>query len=72
MIIVLVMSIMLIDKEVKIFAKYLKELGCKTAFNLDGGGSVKLYYKPKGTNDITTLHSTSRKSSTIMYFTELS
>lgn len=54
-----------------IFAEYLKSLGCKTAFNLDGGGSVKLLYKPKGTTEIMKLHATSRSHSSVMYFTEL-
>lgn len=57
------------------FAKYLKSLGCKKAFNLDGGGLVKLLWKLRGTNNITTLRAIKikgsiRKHSSVMYFTE--
>ena len=52
------------------FGKYLQSLGCKTAFNLDGGGSIATFYKPRGTNNISILAGNKRSLTTVMYFTE--
>ena len=53
------------------FAKFMQSLGCKTAVNFDGGGSVAAFYKPRGTNTVTTLAGNQRSLSSVMYFTEL-
>ena len=47
-------------------AKEFQKLGCKTAYNLDGGGSTTLYYKGKVIN--TPCGSGERKVSDIIYF----
>lgn len=47
-------------------ANEFKNLGCKTAYNLDGGGSTTLYYKGKVIN--TPCGSGERKVSDIIYF----
>lgn len=53
------------------FANFMQKIGCKTAVNFDGGGSVALFYKPSGTNTIKTLSGNKRSLSSVMYFTEL-
>jgi len=53
------------------FANMFKKLGCKTAINIDGGGSVNLLWKPRGTNNFKKLKGTSRSRPAVMYFTEL-
>ena len=58
-------------KNTVVFANMLKTLGCKTAFNVDGGGSTTLLYKPKGTTKITQLKGSTRDRPVVMYFTEL-
>lgn len=52
------------------FANFMKSIGCKTAVNFDGGGSVALLYKKKGTNTINVLTGNQRSLSSVMYFTE--
>ncbi len=47
-------------------AKEFQNLGCKTAYNLDGGGSTTLYYKGQVIN--TPCGSGERKVSDIIYF----
>lgn len=47
----------------------LLTLGCHTAFNIDGGGSINLFYKGQNSG-ITTLKSSSRKIVDILYFVE--
>lgn len=44
--------------------------GCQTAMNLDGGGSVGLLYKAKGTNEITKVVGGGRALPEVGYFTE--
>ena len=46
------------------------ELGCKTAVNLDGGGSVALIYKEKGSNEINTVIGNARSLPEVGYFSE--
>ena len=57
-------------KNTVVFANYLKSLGCKTAFNLDGGGSTSLLFKNSNQSNFTHLKGT-RKNGTMMFFTEL-
>lgn len=45
-------------------------LGCQTAVNLDGGGSVALYYKSKNSKELTTVIRGSRAIPETGYFTE--
>ena len=47
----------------------LTGLGCKTAINLDGGGSVALLYKSKGGN-VETLYGGGRSIVDVFYFVE--
>jgi hypothetical protein len=49
--------------------EFLK-LGCKTAMNLDGGGSVALFYKDKNSNDFTRVIGGGRSLPEVGYFTE--
>lgn len=58
-------------KSTKAFGELLKSLGCKTAFNLDGGGSHAMLYKPSNTSSVKILTGNERSLSTVMYFTEL-
>ncbi|MBQ8892593.1 MAG: DUF5011 domain-containing protein [Bacilli bacterium] len=46
------------------------ELGCKTAVNLDGGGSVALVYKTKGSTEIKTVIGNGRALPEVGYFSE--
>ena len=46
------------------------KLGCKTAMNLDGGGSVALFYKDKNSNEIKTVIGGVRQLPEVGYFTE--
>ena len=50
-------------------SKFL-ELGCQTAVNLDGGGSVALIYKPKGSTEIKTIIGNGRSLPEVGYFRE--
>ena len=52
-------------------AKMMKNLGCKTAFNIDGGGSTSLLFKKAGTSSISVLKRSDRGRPVVMYFTEL-
>ncbi len=45
-------------------------LGCKTATNLDGGGSVSLLYKDKNTTEINAVVGGGRQLPEVAYFTE--
>ena len=45
-------------------------LGCKTGFNFDGGGSIALIYKPKGSDKFTTVVGGLRELPEAGYFTE--
>ena len=51
-------------------ATIMKDLKCVEAFNLDGGGSASLIYKPKGSNSVKTVLNTSRAVADIVYFVE--
>ena len=51
-------------------ATIMKDLKCIEAFNLDGGGSASLIYKPKGSNSVKTVLNTSRTVADIVYFVE--
>ena len=53
------------------FANYVGTLGCKTAFNFDGGGSTALFYKDAKSSSPKTLSGGGRALSAVMYFTEL-
>lgn len=53
------------------FANLLESLGCKTAINLDGGGSTSLYIKSKKSTNVKTIVGNTRALSSVMYFTEL-
>ena len=53
----------------KELAEMMQKLDCKTGFNLDGGGSVNLYYK-KSSKDFKTIKSSNRKIADILYFVE--
>ena len=55
----------------------LKNIGCKTAFNLDGGGSTSMFYKPSNTKTVTKVkcsdgssHNTCRSVVDGIYFIE--
>ena len=50
-------------------ANRMVSLGCHTAVNLDGGGSVNLFYKGN-TNQIVTLRQTNRSLADVLYFVE--
>ena len=52
------------------FANFMATLGCKTAVNFDGGGSVALFYKEPN-KEIKTLTGNGRALSNIIYFIEL-
>ena len=45
-------------------------LGCKTGFNLDGGGSAALYIKSKNKTTHTTISNPGREIADIIYFHE--
>ena len=45
-------------------------IGCKTAVNLDGGGSIALVYKPKGSSKIETIIGNGRDLPEAGYFSE--
>ena len=45
-------------------------LGCQTAMNFDGGGSVGLFYKDKNSNEIITVIGGARALPEVGYFTE--
>ena len=51
-------------------ATIMKELKCIEAYNLDGGGSTSLIYKPKGSNTTKSIVYTSRSVADIVYFVE--
>ena len=53
------------------FANFMGTLGCKTAVNFDGGGSVALFYKEKNSSNTKTLTGNGRALSSVLYFTEL-
>ena len=46
------------------------KLGCQTAMNLDGGGSIALMYKDKNTNEVVRVIGGNRELPEIGYFTE--
>lgn len=45
-------------------------LGCKTAMNFDGGGSIALFYKDKNSNEFVKVVGGGRELSEVGYFTE--
>ena len=53
----------------KSMASYMETLGCRTAFNMDGGGSISLYYKTNSST-INNVRTSSRKVADILYFVE--
>ena len=46
------------------------KLGCQTAFNLDGGGSIAVIYKSKNSETIKTAIGNNRSLTEVAYFTE--
>ena len=52
------------------FVKKLLNLGCKTAFEFDGGGSTSLFFKKSSQSGFTKI-TAGRNNSTMMFFTEL-
>ena len=44
-------------------------LGCRTGYNLDGGGSTNLYYK-KNNKNLKHIVVTARKVADVLYFVE--
>ena len=56
-------------KDNRIGSELKNSFGCKVAYNLDGGGSRKLYYK-KNTSTITKRHGGTRQIPDMMYFVE--
>lgn len=62
---------------IKSVADVFIQIGCKTAFNLDGGGSTSLFYKKPGTTSVTKVKCSDGSSHTVcrsivegIYFTE--
>lgn len=53
------------------FANFMQSLGCQTAVNFDGGGSVALLYKSKYSGNVETLSGNARGVTMALYFTEL-
>jgi len=53
----------------KSLGDYMVKLGCKTGFNLDGGGSASLLLKDSS-NNITTIANSTRAIADIIYFHE--
>lgn len=53
----------------KAISEFLK-VGCQTAMNLDGGGSVALFYKDKSSNEITNVIGGNRDLPEVGYFNE--
>lgn len=51
-------------------AEYMKSIGCKNGYNLDGGGSVAMIYKDKNTSTPTVLSGNGREIADILYFHE--
>lgn len=51
-------------------AQYMVSLGCKTGFNLDGGGSVAMLYKDMNSSTISVVSGGSRNIADILYFHE--
>ena len=45
-------------------------LNCKTATNLDGGGSVALLYKDIGSNEVKVILGNNRSLTEVAYFSE--
>lgn len=57
------------DISLNSIADKMISLGCYTGFNLDGGGSIALFYKDKS-NNVTTLLNSGRSIADILYFVE--
>lgn len=53
----------------KDLSNYMVSLNCRTGFNLDGGGSINLYYK-KNSSGLSYVTTSSRKIADILYFVE--
>ena len=53
-------------------ANNLAAIGCKTAVNLDGGGSSATFIKKSGTESLTNVTGGGRELTSVLYFTELS
>lgn len=51
-------------------AKLQQSYGCITGLSLDGGGSVNVFYKARGTSHVTAIRSTTRPRSEAIYFSE--
>lgn len=51
-------------------ATIMKDLKCVEAYNLDGGGSTNLVYKPKGSSTSKSIVHTTRTVADIVYFVE--
>lgn len=58
-----------VDLSMDFIANKMISLGCHTGFNLDGGGSVNLFYKGNN-NGIVTLREVSRRVADVLYFVE--
>ena len=50
-------------------AKVMKQLNCNLGLNLDGGGSINMFYKGQSPS-ISTLKSSTRKLVDVMYFVD--
>ena len=53
----------------KDMANYMVSLNCRTGYNLDGGGSINLYYK-KNNSTVSSIKTSSRPIADILYFVE--
>ena len=49
----------------------LKDLGCKTAVSLDGGSSIGLPFKARGSSTVNIIYYAKRKIADMLYVTEL-
>ena len=54
----------------KVAIDLFESMGCKTAFNFDGGGSIALMYKPRNSQTFTTVVGGGRELPEAGYFTE--
>ena len=53
----------------KDLSNYMVSLNCRTGYNLDGGGSINLYYK-KNSSNLSSVTTSGRRIADILYFVE--
>ena len=53
----------------KDLSSYMVSLNCRTGYNLDGGGSINLYYK-KNSSSLSSVTTSGRRIADILYFVE--